>query len=598
MRLIYNRPSGTINGAVTLDDLPSFVVISGPNGAGKSNLLTALSEGAMRLEDSPEVPPGYPNPGVRQFRLAELVPFADGAQSPTAYRERYVQAFQQFDNYRRDVMRPSSGIPESNWSDTIRSVAIGNRWISEPALERLIERSGRTILELQIEDFREHYPLIDGVRDPFAISATEIFLSYHDRFNRNRFEQWRVERGDEGLTPLSDEQFVANYGPPPWGVLDETLTLIGLGYRFIPPTGTEDSLTYVAQLEHLESGARVQIDQLSSGEKTLLTVALTLFTGERLDRSIEMPKLLLLDEADASLHPAMVRSLLRVIVELFCDRYGVNVMLTTHSPTTVALAPDSSLYVMRRNTSPRLVKATRDEALSSLIVGLPTLSVSVDNRRQIFVESEDDESCYQALYDLVRGDLRSPFSLHFVASGRGGQGNSDAVLRLVTTLRELGNDRVSGLVDRDSRHSAPEGVHFCDRRYSIENLVLDPLGVGIYLMRRGILTGAQLGDESLRHHQVRALSAQRLVDLVSRRVLGDVESTATVAYMGGFECLVPPEWLNSQGHALEAAIVAAFPALNQEGRGLKRRLIEDAYGDVPVCIPRDARDLFSRFLTA
>lgn len=596
MRLVFERASGTIREAVTLDELPRFTVISGPNGSGKSNLLTAILDGSVAVDGLPVVNVGQPQQGVRLFRLAELVPFADGAQSPAAYRERYVQAFQQFDTYRRDIRLPNSGIPESAWAETLQRVAVQNQWVSEAALQNLLDRSGHSILELELDDFREHHPLIDGVRDPFAISATEIFLSYHDRYNRNRFEQWRVEQGDKGLSPLAQDQFVANYGPAPWDLLDETLALIGLGYKFVPPEGVEDSLNYIARLEHLESGDRVLTDQLSSGEKTLLTVALTLFTGERLDRSIEMPKVLLLDEADASLHPMMIRSLLNVIVELFCDRYGVDVILTTHSPTTVALAPESALFVMRRNDSPRLIKATRDEALASLIVGLPTLSVSIDNRRQVFVESEDDESCYQALYDLLRKELASPISLHFIASGRGGQGNSDAVLRLVAQLRASGNSRVSGIVDRDSRGGAPEGVYYCARRYAIENLVLDPLGIGVHLLRRGILSGAQVGDDSLRHFQVGAAVAQSVVDIVTQRVLGSVGSTEQVTYAGGFSCQVATEWLNGQGHDLESAIVTAFPELNQEGRALKRRLIESAYGDVPACIPSDVINLLQEVL--
>ncbi|WP_121190007.1 ATP-binding protein [Microbacterium sp. AG790] len=596
MRLVFNRVSGTIREAVTLEDLPRFTVISGPNGSGKSNLLTAILDGSLAVDGLPVVHPGQQQQGVRLFRLAELVPFADGAQSPAAYRERYVQAFQQFDNYRLNLRQPHSGVPESAWAETLQRATTQNRWVSEAALQILIDRSGHSILDLELDDFREHHPLIDGVRDPFTISATEIFLSYHDRYNRNRFEQWRVDQGDEGLSPLTQEQFVANYGPAPWDLLDETLALIGLGYKFVPPQGIEDSLSYVARLKHLESGDLVLTDQLSSGEKTLLTVALTLFTGERLDRSIEMPKVLLLDEADASLHPMMIRSLLNVIVELFCDRYGVDVILTTHSPTTVALAPESALFVMRRVNSPRLIKATRDEALASLIVGLPTLSVSIDNRRQVFVESEDDENCYQAIYDLLRRELASPISLHFIASGRGGQGNSDAVLRLVAQLRASGNDRVSGIVDRDTRGGAPEGVYYCERRYAIENLVLDPLGVGVHLLRRGILSGQEVGDDSLRHFQVDGGIAQNVVHAVTQRVLGPGGPHEQVSYVGGFSCQVPTEWLNRRGHDLEAAIVSAFPGLNQEGRGLRRRLIESAYGDVPTCIPSDVVELLNELL--
>lgn len=596
MRLTFVQARGTIKEVVTQDELPTLVVISGPNGAGKSNLLEAIYDGSLAASGIDQIGVGQPQPSVRKFRLAELIPAGDAAQSPTAYRHSYVAAYQNIENYRSGLEQPHSGFPAEYRAEELRRVAIGSQWISSAALDHILESSEKSILEVQLQDFRDHHPLLGGVRDPFSISATEIFLSYHDRYNQNRFEQWRAEKGDTRIYPLTQEQFFSNYGPPPWEVLDETLTLLGLPYRFTPPEGTEDSLTYIAQLEHLVTGDRVTTDQLSSGEKTLLTIALTLFTGERLDRSIEMPKLLLLDETDASLHPMMIQSLLTVLVELFGSRYGVTVFLTTHSPTTVALAPEEALYVMRRSEQPRLIKSSRDEALGSLLVGLPTLSVSVDNRRQVFVESEDDERCYDALYGLIRDRLDSQFSLHFIASGRGGQGNSDAVVRLVRQLREAGNDRVRGIVDRDDRHGAPEGVFFCGDRYAIENLILDPLAVGVYLLRQGLISGADVGHDGLRHFQVDVATAQAVVDFVTTRVLGDVSRDVNVAYVGGFTCEVATEWLNHQGHDLEDKVTNTFKALKQDAKALKYRIVNNALADTPACVPREVVDLMMQLL--
>jgi len=52
---------------------------------------------------------------------------------------------------------------------------------------------------------------------------------------------------------------------------------------------------------------------------------------------------LLLDEVDASLHPSMIKNLLDVIEKIFLKN-GCKVILATHSPTTVALAPEESIY--------------------------------------------------------------------------------------------------------------------------------------------------------------------------------------------------------------------------------------------------------------
>lgn len=68
--------------------------------------------------------------------------------------------------------------------------------------------------------------------------------------------------------------------------------------------------------------------------------------------------------------------------------------MTTHSPTTVALAEEDSIYLMSREGSPRLAKATKDAALRSLLVGVPKLSIRADHRRTVLVESPVDERRY------------------------------------------------------------------------------------------------------------------------------------------------------------------------------------------------------------
>ncbi|MDT7550743.1 MAG: hypothetical protein QOE84_3137, partial [Actinomycetota bacterium] len=422
------------------------------------------------------------------------------------------------------------------------------------------------------------------------------------RRNRYRYAQWLATQDTEsGVTPLSDEEFAAVYGPAPWQLLDETLQLIGLDYTFVPPIGIEENLMYAAELVHLGTQTQIKPEHLSSGEKTLLAVALSLYSGARLGEAIELPRVLLLDEADASLHPAMVRSLLQVVGGIFCERYGVKVIMTTHSPTTVALAPEESLYVMQRNQQPRLRKASRDEALSSLTVGIPTLSVTTENRRQVFVESEYDESCYQHLFRLLHAELATPFSLAFIASGKGGHGDAEAVKRLVQELRGSGNLSVWGVVDRDSRGGAPEGIVFNPDRYAIENLVLDPLAVGIFLLRRGQLKPEDLGlDASLRHFQFGATEAQTLSDAIVAlvRESSDDASIKTVHYLGGFSTAQPMFWSETNGHDLEDRLCASYPALRADGKNLKSRVITEALADVPCYIPVEVVTLFQRLLAA
>jgi ABC-type transport system involved in cytochrome c biogenesis ATPase subunit len=589
------RPSYSISELVSAEELSNFIVLTGLNGAGKSNLLQAITDGAIAIAGMTQ-PPTY----VRMFSISQFVSAQDSQQTPAGLSNSHIQLFETVKGGRALTLPPNN-LPAEQLEQALRNTAVNSGLITEVALNRMIEKAAKPLEEFTIEDFRNFAPLIIGRRDPFQVSATEIFLSYHARRNRNDMERWFVSQGRTDVTPLVDEDFLAIYGPPPWELLTDTLRAMGLQYSFVAPEGSEENRSYIAQLLDHETDTLIPIDRLSSGEKTLLTVALTMYSGNRLDGATEMPRVLLLDEADASLHPSMVKSLVQVLSELFCETYGVKVILTTHSPSTVAVAPEESLYVMRRRTNPRLVKSSRDDALKSLTVGLPTLSVSMDNRRQVFVESEYDEDCYLALFSLIRSRLQSPFSLEFIASGRGGQGNSIAVRHLVTSLRNSGNSSVMGVLDRDERGGAPDGIVFSANRYALENLVLDPLTLGIYLLRERIVANAEMNLPSdLRHFNISDVHAQAIIDYVVGRVdLGESDPLVTqVGYLDGFRGMVPEVWLSTPGHVLETAITDAFLPLRALGKGLKLAVVNRAMADLPGFVPTDVESLFRELLSA
>ena len=69
----------------------------------------------------------------------------------------------------------------------------------------------------------------------------------------------------------------------------------------------------------------------------------------------------------------MAKSLINTIQKVLVEGQKIAVILTTHSPSTVALAPDASLYEMDP-TGPRVNKISKSKALSLLTSGVPTLA--------------------------------------------------------------------------------------------------------------------------------------------------------------------------------------------------------------------------------
>lgn len=596
MQLLSKRQYKSLHvGDVAGVEMAELVILTGPNGSGKSNLLEALQQNVIAFDDLGDLGEGQ----VRLFALGQLLAAAEGPVQASSYKEPWAALYNNVQSWKTQAA-PSMGdraATPDQIEQWIEQQVLVNRQLTPASLARFKSDMGKNLSDASLLEFQENAPLIAGVRDPFAASIAEVFLTYGARRFRHDVARWKADTKGEG-SPISDEEFVTKYGPPPWELLSETLAIVGLQYKFDPPPEDTESVNYEVTLGS-ESGDRIRPSDLSSGERVLLAIAMGLFTGTSMSEAIELPRLLLLDEADASLHPSMVKSLLTVIEEVFVRQYGVRVILATHSPSTVALAPEAALYVMNRS-APRLAKTTTDEAMKLLTVGMSSLSVKLENRRQIFVESEYDQGIFQELYGLLKPRLRVEKTAEFIAAGRRDVGGGcDMVKRLVVDLRAAGADTVVGVVDRDNRNGSPAHIYYIVDRYSIENLVFDPLLLGAFLLREQICSAGELGlPAETRNFELRESHASSLIMAVSNRLAFDLGSTQETEYLGGFVRPVPVQFLDTQGHALEARVVDEFPQLNVHRRDLKRQIVKRAVGDVPDFVPSSVVKLLEDLLAS
>ena len=144
-------------------------------------------------------------------------------------------------------------------------------------------------------------------------------------------------------------EVVAEYqerNPPPWVTLREVMATMryaageeGLfDFDFSDPSSIRldmdnyQEFSFQTKMTNRTSGARYEPKSLSSGEKILMALCLASF-NQLLGR--RRPKLVLIDELDALLHPSMVTTLIAALKSLFVD-HGTRVIMATHSPMTVA----------------------------------------------------------------------------------------------------------------------------------------------------------------------------------------------------------------------------------------------------------------------
>ncbi len=89
-------------------------------------------------------------------------------------------------------------------------------------------------------------------------------------------------------------------------------------------------------------GDKFSIDDLSTGEKTLLSKVLFLYLDDIKD------KVILIDEPELSLHPSWQNKILSVY-ERLAEKNNNQIIIATHSPQVIASAKNEYLRILRKN---------------------------------------------------------------------------------------------------------------------------------------------------------------------------------------------------------------------------------------------------------
>ena len=435
MRITLNHPYKSIT-TLTTEDLPDFAVLIGRNGAGKTQLLEAFKEGMAKIQDigmneielhdiASFIPPNSSRANRHSNQLA--LDAANAYLSPlegqppietakTIFNEfacniEYNSGIQARENFVRDLRNRIQHLPgftifgennqESTYEKTIyeqvlkplqskdtsgkprRSTNPPNRFNGNQAtlLSATMKQTNKLPHELTHHDIilASH---VEG--NMISNSISEVFAAYKlDQYN---WAHTQIETKCVNFTELI-AQYRANY-PPPWETLREIMSEMqdasgddGLfDFDFSDPDNLElnmsnyEQFSFVAVMTNRTSNTHYNLDSLSSGEKILMALCLVSF-NQHLGRL--RPKLLLLDELDAFLHPSMLAALVRTLTTLFVAR-GTKVMLTSHSPMTVAALDESAIFrVVRTGDHIHVSRATKSEAIDELSEGLATVDMGL-----------------------------------------------------------------------------------------------------------------------------------------------------------------------------------------------------------------------------
>lgn len=199
----------------------------------------------------------------------------------------------------------------------------------------------------------------------------------------------------------------------PWTILNQLFEELSFKYRF--------KTDYVFTTPNMEENPKLRdnfgirnLMDLSDGEKAILKLAL-ISLDEEISKDI---KLVLFDEYDAPLNPSLTEAFYHVIEKFYVEK-GIQVVITTHSPATISLAPEYAQFYEifpQGDSSPKIVKVEQFDYSelrtankqfydkiknqSNRIAELEKLTQTAG--RMLFVEDKYDQ-IYKIAYLKVKG---------------------------------------------------------------------------------------------------------------------------------------------------------------------------------------------------
>lgn len=517
-------------------DIPDFVVITGPNGTGKSQLLDLIHNTITNKHGTTErvvITGKTIRPNEVTFLKGEWQ--LQNTQHVSLYTiQQHMDGY--YNNFRQNNYR-------QNQEGHIKLYF---------AFQDILKKTGKQHNTITKEEFYEHFPeILIEQESQLSQKIGEVFYNY------------RLSEIELLSKQMPDNEIKKEIGEKPWVVLREIIKEAKLPFEINDPSKNGIREGFQLRLTHQILNEEVNFNDLSSGEKVLISLVFYLYSSQ--EKKV-FPKLLLLDEPDAHLHPSMSQQFLNVIKNVLVDKFNVQVIMTTHSPSTVILAPKESIFEMSRH-EPRIRKSpSKNHSVSLLTAGLVYVG---EGTKYLLVEDNDDVSFYSFVYGQLttENQINADIPLVFIpASTKDKSGGKDVVQNWVNKLQESGLvNIIQGLIDADSGNAVSTGVYKIDR-YSIENYLADPILVYAALIdkeKNPEVEGLKLtvGEE----YKLKSLSnelLQRIADVILSMVdsklnqcfpdfnAGIESERIEVEFIGGAKLLYPKWLLTRRGKTI------------------------------------------------
>ncbi|MBN1639204.1 MAG: ATP-binding protein [Ignavibacteriales bacterium] len=567
-------------------ELPTFCVLTGKNGSGKTHLLEAMSD----KNKSQVHINGRLTQNVRYIGFNGLNPNIQETCDPNSISQHVKNVWNQYNSGKQHAQNVNQ---KDNISQILSRVRDENM---KRFIKKALQDSGKSASELTENDLSDSFDIsFMGQNDFFTAQFALIFKNYHRRQEENNINEYYQSKGKSITKPvLSSEEFKRKYGEPPWEFINKLLVETNIPYEVNNPEGDRLDSSFVFKLKDRIEGFEISSADLSTGEKVLMSLALAIYnTGGDLGK----PDVLLIDEPDAGLHPSMSKMMVKVLKENIVGQNHIPTIISTHSPTTVIASEGVSIYQLERGTNIP-TKIPVQKAVEILSADIPFLKISTERRRQVFVESKYDVTYYELLLNIYGRLLSFPSEPIFIPARTSNGSNCTDVIEVVTNLFKNGNDQIYGIIDWDLNNIPADRIIVLgeNERYAIENYLLDPLLMGILMIRENKIAIGDFGGLSITaySHMLNLTPAdgQLIIDKVLSDLGLNTGNKLHYKTFNNWELEITKEFNEHQGHELETLFKTKYPFLNGYRRedALKKDVIEKVINDHPGFAPNSIVD--------
>ncbi|HDU6151796.1 TPA: AAA family ATPase [Klebsiella variicola] len=557
MKITIDSAYKSIPKGVTFD-LPDFCVITGINGTGKSHLLEAIADEKIStvLDD------GKPLKKIHIIGFGGLTSTIDDTYSAENVLQSTKYWWERIQSLQWQMKGDASQFDSS--TDPTEIVLKNVDHELRLTIRHVMKKTSKRLDELNEEDVYYNSDfLIGNSNGSFYMQMAFAFKMYQMRKVNNDFKAFLNAKNKTSLPVLTDEEFLERYGPEPWVMINKMLESANIDYEVVIPDGGLMNSTYKFNLIDKSKGTVISVNELSTGEKVIISLASVIYNPIE---SLGKPDLLVFDEPDAPLHPYYSKMLIDTLTEFVVKKSGVRVILTTHSPSTVSVCPDNSLFEMSlEDRTPKMISTNR--AIEVLTCGIPYLRVILDGRLQVFVESKYDVIFFNQLFQITSKFISLPYHPIFLEPNSHSSNCSD-VIKIATTLSKYGSDMVRGVIDWDGENEGCHPIYILGggQRYAIENYILDPIFIAIALLRseKKKYSDFCLGNMSTYFDMLslNVIDVQRMADTVLSLTGIEIKNTKECKLMNGWVVHLPEKFLHMRGHSWEALLLERIGELN------------------------------------